>query len=78
MTDTPYRSGYVCAYNLVVPGSNPKHTIYTFSAYILEIETAFVIGMKKDKKRPDWPIFKNYRHAEKHLILIASYGWNAL
>ena len=33
----PYLCGIVCAYHHAAVGSSPKHTIYAFSIYIIEI-----------------------------------------
>ena len=46
----------------MAPGFNPKHDIYAFLIYIIEIDTIFVIGMErnenKEERGRDWPVYK--------------------
>ena len=55
-------SGFVCAYHLTFPGSNPKRTISISSIDIVKFCTIFVIVLRKDENKQKggrvWPIFK--------------------
>ena len=55
-------SGFVCAFHPATPGSSPKHTIYAFSIYIVQIvylslELECEKNENKTKRGRDWPIF---------------------
>ena len=59
----PQLSGFVFVFHLAAPGSNPKHTIYAFSIYIvqtvyLSIEFEREKNENKTKRGRDWPIKK--------------------
>ena len=49
--------GFICTYHSAAVGSNPKHTIYTFSICFVEI--VLRKGRKWTKKRPGLTQFKN-------------------
>ena len=55
-------SGFVCAYHSAVAGSNPKHTIYASSIYVVKFCTIFVTVFRKGRKQKQkkfGPFLKN-------------------
>ena len=46
----PFLRGFVYAYHSAAPGLNPKHTVYAFFNYNVEIGTVFDVGMRKARK----------------------------
>ena len=47
--------GFICAYHPAAPGSNPKHTIYAFFQFVLDM--CWEGNEHKQKRGRDWPIF---------------------
>ena len=67
--------GFVSTYHPVALGLNLKHTIYAFSIWIAEIETAFDIGMKKDENYQKEAEIGPYLKNNQTVIYIFRWQW---
>ena len=70
--EPPQLSGFICTFHPAAPGSSPKHTIYAFSFYIVQIvyichSNWNVKRTKSSKKRPGMAQFYKIR---KRIIAI--------